>query len=306
MISEESEPASDSLTRAYARLLSNELLPSRSGSLKASDYPLHCRGPVAVSKSRVKAYRDICGLADSDDLPPLYPQVAAMPLHLQLLSTPGLPGRSVGVVHVGQRVKWHRPMPGSVPHLDIEAILRPGKAHPRGQLFHMDTHLYDEEGALLWEGESLFLFRGVVPDLADDPLDRVPPSAPGIPEASESRDFKCPAGIGRSYARISGDWNPIHLSSMSARLFGFQCPIVHGMWALARALAEVGEQADHSLIGQELEAWFNAPLFWPSETRLHVSPGGGWFQVDRAGRRPKPALWGRLTPIHEYASAKRG
>jgi len=297
MFSEENEPASDSLTWAYARLLGNELLPSRSGSLQRSDYPLHCRGPVTISSGRVQGYRDVCGLADSDQLPPLYPQVAAMPLHLQLLSTPGLPGRSLGVVHVGQRVRWHGSMPADMRTLDIEASLRPGNAHPRGQLFHMDTRLRNERSELLWEGESLFLFRGVEPEQGSEYIDRVPPPAPTVPAESETRPFKCPAGVGRTYARISGDWNPIHLSGMSARLFGFQCPIVHGMWALGRALSELGGQRDDALLGQQLEAWFNAPLFWPSETRMHISPNADWFQVDREGKRPKPALWGRLQPI---------
>ncbi len=300
VMTEEDGQASASLTRAYARLLSNELLPSRSGDLPNSAYPLRCRAPVELNDDRLQAYRRLLGLPAADLMPPLYPQVAAMPLHLQLLSTPGLPGRRLGVVHLGQRVRWkqsmERPREEQGRALDLEVSLRPGAAHPRGRIFHMETVWRDPEGVSRWEAESLLLFRGVgAPDGAD--VQRLPPSAPRVPAESDSQGFECPAGIGRSYARVSGDWNPIHLSSMSARLFGFQCPIVHGMWTLAKALVTVEERHPTHLAGTGLEAWFTAPLFWPSESRLHVSPAGDWFQVDRDSARRKPALWGRVSPL---------
>lgn len=46
-----------------------------------------------------------------------------------------------------------------------------------------------------------------------------------------------PGTLGRRYARVSGDWNPIHLSSLTARPFGYRRPIAHGMWTLGRAFA---------------------------------------------------------------------
>jgi acyl dehydratase len=47
------------------------------------------------------------------------------------------------------------------------------------------------------------------------------------------------AGLGRKYASISGDRNPIHLSDLTAKPFGFSRHIAHGMWTHARALAEL-------------------------------------------------------------------
>ena len=39
------------------------------------------------------------------------------------------------------------------------------------------------------------------------------------------------------YARVSGDFNPIHLNDRAARFFGLRGAISHGMWSLARSLA---------------------------------------------------------------------
>ena len=40
--------------------------------------------------------------------------------------------------------------------------------------------------------------------------------------------WELPAGAGRRYARVSGDYNPIHLWALTARPFGFRAPILHG------------------------------------------------------------------------------
>lgn len=294
MMTQQSEPVSGSLTRAYARLLGNELMPSRAGSLAAAAYPLRCRSRLTVSRSRLHAYRELLGLSPSDEVPPLYPQIVAMPLHLKLLSTPGLPGRSLGVVHLGQRVRWLSRPGRNTGEMDLEVTLRPGPAHIRGQIFHMATTWYDGQGNAIWEGVSLLLFRGVDGGAEPDEAHRLPPATPVVPDNAVTESFVCPAGIGRSYARISGDWNPIHLGSMSARLFGFHEPIVHGMWALARILVAVEAKREQELAGHELEAWFTAPLPWPCETRLHIAPGGDWFQVDRDNKRSRAALWGQI------------
>jgi acyl dehydratase len=50
------------------------------------------------------------------------------------------------------------------------------------------------------------------------------------------------ADVGRRYAQVSGDYNPIHLHPLSARLFGFKRPIAHGWWLLARSLAELDDE----------------------------------------------------------------
>jgi acyl dehydratase len=52
--------------------------------------------------------------------------------------------------------------------------------------------------------------------------------------------FVVSPGVGRQYARVSGDFNPIHITDLTARFFGFKRAIAHGMWSLARCAAEFG------------------------------------------------------------------
>ena len=49
--------------------------------------------------------------------------------------------------------------------------------------------------------------------------------------------WRVPDDIGRRYAKVSGDVNPIHMSSLTAKALGFKRAIAHGMWVKAHALA---------------------------------------------------------------------
>ncbi len=63
---------------------------------------------------------------------------------------------------------------------------------------------------------------------------------------------------GRAYARISGDWNPIHLTRWSARLMGLPAPIIHGMHSLARTCAALEKQAGRPV--RSISVRFTAPV----------------------------------------------
>ena len=47
----------------------------------------------------------------------------------------------------------------------------------------------------------------------------------------------CRADLGRRYAAVSGDRNPIHLYPLTAKALGFPRQIAHGMWSKARCVA---------------------------------------------------------------------
>ncbi|WP_296952616.1 MaoC/PaaZ C-terminal domain-containing protein [uncultured Massilia sp.] len=87
---------------------------------------------------------------------------------------------------------------------------------------------------------------------------------------------------GRDYARVSGDWNPIHLWSWSARLMGMRRPIIHGMHTLARACAELEQASGQRVVA--LDGRFKAPAALGSELVLGADLGARQFSVGTAGR----------------------
>lgn len=65
--------------------------------------------------------------------------------------------------------------------------------------------------------------------------------------------------------------NPIHLSPLSARLFGYPRAIAHGMWSLARCAALLEPQLAGS--PTRLDAAFKQPLFLPGRIALKHQAG---------------------------------
>src|SRR5439155_5931280 len=86
--------------------------------------------------------------------------------------------------------------------------------------------------------------------------------------------WRVPGDVGRRYAAVSGDRNPIHLNGMAARLLGVKGPIAHGMWMKARCLA-VFERRIPDVARAEVA--FKTPLRIPTEVRFASRPrDGGW------------------------------
>jgi acyl dehydratase len=82
---------------------------------------------------------------------------------------------------------------------------------------------------LVWEDVSTNLKRGD----GDESL----PRDPEFEDPPVTARWRVPGDLGRRYAAVSGDRNPIHLHGLTAKAFGFPRAIVHGMWTKARCLA---------------------------------------------------------------------
>ena len=249
-------PAPPALPLLYARAalrhgVRGDTLPSQG---------LRC--PVSVDPGHLKRYRQLCGFAEGPLFPATYPHLLAFALQLKLLTEPTFPYPVLGLVHLENRVRVVRPLAAHGPFvISVQAHqLRP---HDKGVVFSLLTRLEDQLG-LLWEGDSLLLRRGQ--PMEGEPVARN--EEPALPLAALAQ-WPAPASIGRQYARLSGDYNPIHLSPLSARWFGFPRAIAHGLWNKARVLAALGERLPAS--GYSVQARFQKPVLLPGEVQLLAS-----------------------------------
>jgi acyl dehydratase len=99
-----------------------------------------------------------------------------------------------------------------------------------------------------------------------------------------------PGDIGRRYAAVSGDRNPIHQHPLSAKAFGQNAPIAHGMWVKARCLAALEDQLPDAYT---VDVRFKAPLFVPA-TVVFAAGEDGFAVRSRSG---KPHLEGVFSPL---------
>jgi len=227
---------------------------------------------IDVDQKRLAAYRNVCGFTDNALLPPTYPHILAFALQMQLLTAKEFPFPLLGLIHLSNRIRVLRPM-GGVGRVRVSVQVQNLQPHAKGATFDVVTTLDDQLGPL-WEAESQMLCRGV--KLEGVPVEDV--LTPSL-TMTQVAQWKAPADIGRQYAKVSGDYNPIHLSAVSAKLFGFPTAIAHGLWNKARTLAAL---ADHlPTANVEIAVQFRKPVRLPSEVTLLASPAGssGDFQL---------------------------
>jgi acyl dehydratase len=195
-----------------------------------------------VDRRHLARYRRVCGDRDSAELPITYPHVLATPVHLAMIACEAFPVNLLGVVHTRNRIVQHRPL-----NVDdagqIHAWLEGHRETGRGQELDLQTEVR-VGGETVWSETSTFLARG-------SGRSKVPRSrGAGLPNLEipprqdvTTSSFVVAPGVGRQYARVSGDFNPIHIADIAARFFGFKRAIAHGMWSLARCAAEIGGPA---------------------------------------------------------------
>ena len=213
---------------------------------------------MLADPGRLAAYQEVCQLPDDGLMPLTYPHILAGGIHMGMLLHPGFPVKMVGLVHLANEIELFTPLPAEA-RLALDCRLESGRSKPRGDEFRLVTEA-------LWNGQ--LAWRETVSFLAPAP----PTGRTRAMEAPELPpllgEWEVPADTGRRYARVSGDWNPIHLAAMLARPFGFPAAIAHGMWTVARCL---GRLADGPVApGARLDVRFLKPLLLPGHVRLHV------------------------------------
>lgn len=241
-----------------------------------------------VDLKRLADYRKVCGFADNGLLPPTYPHVLAFALQMRLLTTREFPFPLLGLIHLSNRIRVLRPM-GGVSRVRVSVQVQNLQPHAKGATFDLVTTLDDQLGTL-WEAESQMLCRGV--KLEGEPVEEVLTPTLALSEVAR---WKAPADIGRQYAKVSGDYNPIHLSAASAKLFGFPTAIAHGLWNKARTLAALADHLPTANI--EIAVQFRKPVRLPSEVTLLASAPASSGDLQLVGAGDLEHMFGHWRPV---------
>ncbi|MEU0226805.1 MaoC/PaaZ C-terminal domain-containing protein [Streptomyces sp. NPDC006284] len=233
---------------------------------------------LRVDLARLAAYERACGFATgADALPVTYPHVLGFPAVMRLMSARRFPLPLLGLVHTSIDITRHTVLTATAAY-ELSVHVEGLAPHRRGTEASVVTRL--REGTdLVWESRSTYLARHRTPALP--PAAGRPghtPAAPPAPPLPTRAEWRLAHDVGRRYGAASGDRNPIHLHPLTARLFGFPRAIAHGMWTVARCLAEHGTP-DAAVVRAE----FRAPVLLPGTVRYGAE--GGSFELRGAGDR---------------------
>jgi hypothetical protein len=143
-------------------------------------------------------------------------------------------------------------------------------------------------GDLVWTDTTTLLSRG--PGSDGVPADLLPD-----PELPPVAQWRLEANLGRRYAAVSGDRNPIHLFKLTAQVFGFPRQIAHGLWAKAAALSELRDLLPDAFT---VRVDFRKPLLLPSTVDFGYRTGDDG-RIDFTLHNPRtrePHLIGKVIP----------
>jgi acyl dehydratase len=224
----------------------------------------YSRAGIRLDLDDLVAYSHVCRFPVSGTLPPTYPHLVAFPLQMAVMSGDRFPLPLLGAVHVENRIEVVRPLGVDEP-LDVSVWPQDLRPHRRGRQVDLVSEV-GVRGEVVWRGVSTYLSRG--PEHADaEPSE--PPSTDQLAAVTAGPRWRLGEGTGRSYAAVSGDWNPIHVHALTARPLGFPTAIAHGMYSYARVLASLGPRLPAS--GLTSRVWFRKPVRLPSTVSLRTA-----------------------------------
>lgn len=245
-----------SMSAMYFKALRNRPQLKRGESVPA----LQVESPFKLTEPWLKDYLSICGWKTEETrtaTPMTAPQTFAAPLHMYLLTHSSFPASTLGLVHAANQMLSQHPISSS-----DELMIRSwtGETRWKSRGFEIDLHtsiFANGEQRPSWLGKTT-IFRSVKTPPTDQQGEK---KEEVILEGSRS-PLELSSDLGRRYAPVAGDYNPIHLYPITAKLFGFKRPIIHGMWTVAHLLSKACPQATEAQEGQ-MSVQFKRPLSLP-------------------------------------------
>jgi len=236
---------------------------------------------VPIAPQDLASWRAACGYSAGDAVPLPYLFVLAFYSQAALLLDRRFPLSPTGMVHLNSMIEMYEPLKAG-DELSLKLRLLGWRRVRLGREVEVEIR-YFKRG---WHSRGpREVARGVQTSLGrgggtGEPRPDGP--RPGPPEG-DYETWSLEAATGRRYAKVSGDWNPIHLWPLTAKPFGYRRPIAHGMYLVSRAcaaLAAAGEDA-----GQRLDVRFKTPADLPGEARFYRR-GDGFELWKGDGSRP--------------------
>ncbi len=253
-------------------LLGNKLMPSRNLTRLPSSFAMYPKvlansfkkknlsalpnltltlNATSIDRKHLAAYNTVCGFTQSDILPATYLHMLVMPLQMALMVEEDFPFPMLGLVHIANKITQYRPV-NACEKVNISCRFGELKPHDKGQQFTLLAEVY-VGNELIWSEETIYLFRQATAKSEAKPEGATP---------AFNALWSIPADIGRRYAAVSGDSNPIHLYNTTAKLFGFPRAIAHGMWTKAKCLSMYEGRLPDAFV---LDVQFKLPVLLPAK-----------------------------------------
>lgn len=232
-------------------------------SLPQNEY---CIDNIKLCRQKIARYHKIVlWESKSDIIHPCYLHTLAFPLHMKLILLPHFPFSALGLVHINNQITQFRATQAE-DTLSLRCRFGRLQPHAKGWSFQVSAEYYCND-ELVWSGVSRYLAR--TKQQTGDKATKIS-SNEQLQEEQHAYPLKLEKNLGRQYALVSGDFNPIHLFKMTAKIFGFRQHIAHGMWTKAFCLSMLEQLSDIDLTQAfKVDINFKQPLLLPNQISFY-------------------------------------
>jgi hypothetical protein len=246
---------------------------------------------------------------------PNYIQVLTLPMQLGMMSKSPFPFKAFGLVHIANKIDVIK-LPDLQSELSLNAYFGDIYAHKRGIVFALHSEAAIDGEAVV-KATSYYLARtkqtgsGVFKPFSELTMSSLPLQDKDAGQQTQAskpvaiRELIFEENCGRQYAKVSGDYNPIHLWPATSKMFGFDQAIAHGMYSHALAISLMAKNNQYTVDKkQSVKANFKQPILLPSRANLCTQNSGNTVSFslsgDSQGRRNNKRneyLSGTVTPL---------
>jgi len=224
--------------------------------------------PQALDK-----YLTTLNIQPSNHLPVLYPHVMAGAMHMHMLTHKAFPIKLLGALHLKNQIQQLKSIPVDS-EFDIESQLGGFRLVEKGVEFDFYTQVVSN-GETVWKETSIYFMAGRFGG-KENPSKETSFELSSISDGEQGANWFVPADRGKVYAKITGDYNPIHTSKQLAKLFGFKRDIAHGFGVLAQAIEQTIENREGAL---SVDVIFKGPVFLESDVKVSKQGSTGRFDI---------------------------
>lgn len=258
----------------------------------------HTVRSARVELERLADFQRLVLHSASDYLPSGYVHTFAFPVAMSLMARDDFPLPLLGMVHLSNSVRHLRPIHYTEP-LTVTAWAENLRGHRTGTQVDLIAEVQSAtSGEVVWHGRSTYLAKGVFLPRFDRPNPNA--ARPDFVPPQPTAQWRLGADAGRSYAAVSGDFNPIHLSRLSAKALGMKKSLAHGMYLASRVVGDIVASRPEPY---EWSIDFDSPVFLPATVSLSISdtetPDGyaGSTFVGWNGRSRRRHFAGTVQPL---------
>lgn len=255
-----------SMVPAYARVLMGKKPYSAPEGTVVTPIELTVK-QVKLSAAHLQRYRDTCNVPASTRMPPAYLHTVAMPLHMQLFIAEEFPVKVLGLIHLRNTIRAYRDVPLDTP-LTLTVHFDTMRLTDIGQEYDFTTR-YAVDGEVIWEEVSTMFARGNTQPKEGSKRPSIERSTHPA-NGTKTDTLEIAENTGWRYARVSGDFNPIHLTARTAQMFGFKQAVAHGMWSMGRCLGSAASDLPDGRI--QVDTQFKLPVYLPSQALARTWP----------------------------------